>query len=202
MHWRVALVGLALLVEACGFVDVAPVDRGRLVVDGVELRPESLPWAVGISPNVENPEAVAEALRSINEQLAPVVAFERFYDEHQFHSVAYWPAEVRSGFVLVFQGYAQVPVVAGGAGRSFIDPGAVTDLVWNEDGEIYSVEITISSDIAYDPQTVRDAMAHEAGHALGLAHDDRSQDLRSCMSSPPAYDCRLTPADVRLVKGE
>jgi hypothetical protein len=204
MRWPVVVFALALLVEACGFVEVGPEDRGRLQRGGVELRPESLPWDVAISPHVEQSGVIYDAFRSLNEQFSPLEMFRFvFFDNiYTFERMAYRPLEARGGTVFVFQGFAGTPGESSVINDTFVDQWATTRLAWTEHGEIFAGEITISANIAYDAQTVRDVVKHEAGHTLGLDHDDRSQDSRSCMSAPPAYDCRLTPGDARLVKGE
>jgi hypothetical protein len=192
-----AIVGASVgLVALCGCDGIGPVDRGRMERDGNVLRPMVLPFEVIVSPDVEHADAVTDGLDVWNAATDPLTAFEVRVDGAAFDAA--WPLapEERMGVVLVSEGFAGTPGGMTDAGVSFDDPGGVALLVWNADGEIIAADVTISSDIAYDRQTVRDAAAHEGGHVLGFDHDDSSLDLGSCMASPPEYDCDATEADV------
>lgn len=192
----VATATILLLGAECG-----PVDRGRLVIDGLELEPMVLPWEVIVSDEVGHGDAVLDALDMANEAFFPTVAFDGRIDQDAYEEHMDSRPEDRLGIVLVNEGFVRTPDSMSLDGQSQGDPGGSATLWWNEAGEIAAADIIISSDIAYDWQTVRDISAHEAGHTLGLDHDDSSLDLGSCMASPPEHDCRFTASDVLLVQG-
>jgi hypothetical protein len=189
--------GSALFLCGC---DPSDLDHGLMVRDGNELRPMVLPWEVVISPDMEHGDAVVEAAEAWNGWLSPLVGLETTIDGTRFEEI--WPLEPgdRMGIVLVSEGFAGTPGGMTDSGELLEDPGGVAHLVWNADGEIVAADIVISSDIAYDRQTVRDVAAHEFGHAFGLAHDGSSLDLGSCMASPPEYDCEATAGDRDLIR--
>jgi len=168
-----------------------------MVREGNELRPASLPFQVIVGSTVEHPDGVRDALDMINGRLAPVTAFDSAVDYAEFDRL--WPLapELRTGTVLVWQGFVGSSGL-NDAGEVIDDRGGIVHLLYDGEGLILAADIVINSDYGYDRQTVRDVMAHEAGHVLGLAHDGSSMDQGSCMSAPPEYDCSLTDADVEL----
>lgn len=202
--WAALIAASVGLVYLCGCdgVTVGPEDRGRMERDGVELRPMVLPFEVIVSDAVEHPGAVTEGLDVWNAARSPLDAFEVRVDQAAFDAA--WPLapEDRMGIVLVSEGFAGTPGGMTDQGEMLDDPGGVAHLVWNPDGEIVAADIIISSDVAYDRQTVRDVSAHEGGHVLGLDHDDSSLDLGSCMASPPEHDCDATDHDAALLRGD
>lgn len=187
--------------EGCP-IEVGPEDNGRMVEEGSELRPLALPWLVSVSEDIDNRDAVLSALDDLNSQLDPVVAFDVSTDLELYDELWLLAPNARVGTVLISQGFAGTPGGLSEDGVPLEDPGGITYLIWDEEGMILAADIVLSSDYTYHWQTTRDVTAHEAGHTLGLAHDDSSLDLGSCMASPPEYDCELTPSDVVLVQEE
>ena len=170
--------------------------------DGQVLMPASLPWEV-VGEEMENPEALSDAIEAANEWFAPVEVFIGGVDSERFAAIDLLPEPEscseddpgyeRCGVILISQGYVGTP--DWDEVLDFDDDGGVADMYWNEDGEILFGDIILNIDYAYDYQTMRDTSLHELGHFLGFAHDEDSIDLGSCMSSPPQYDCEYTEAD-------
>jgi hypothetical protein len=78
-------------------------------------------------------------------------------------------------------------------------PGGVALPVWDSTCGIIFCEIVIDYEHAYDLETLERRAVHELGHCpLGLAHDEPSLDLGSCMSSPPPWGCDIIPPDQAL----
>lgn len=88
--------------------------------------------------------------------------------------------------------YGPDQIIADEAGIAYIDFSRV-------DGLILGCEVVLSSDIAYDDQTLLETAKHEIGHCLGLADDPHSLDLNSIMSSPIGYRGQVTAGDCALV---
>lgn len=195
----VFLVLFSLSLCGCDDVSIGPEDRGRIITnDGLELRPESLPWTVVISEEVEQADAVIDAAESINGWVG-FDAFVTHVDQSWFDLLDVSDSFDRVGTIIVWQGFTGTPEWVGEL--DWIDAGGLADLRWDEYGRIQYADIVINYDYAYHWQTVRDIAAHELGHTLGLEHDDNSLDLGSCMASPPEYDCELTIQD-RGLAGE
>jgi hypothetical protein len=193
MRWLAAFIialSLPLMGSDC---EVGPEDNG---VDG---RPAVLPWDVYISPDLEHPSAVVHAIEMANERFYPMFVFTYQTEACWFEDTANFSPENRVGKILVYEGFAGTPGQMTDEGELLEDPGGLAIRWWDSYGEIAAGDLVISSDIAYDWQTVRDVSAHELGHFLGFVHDGSSLDQRSCMSVPPEYDCIFTSQDVRLV---
>jgi hypothetical protein len=177
-------------------------DNGLMETNGgLVLTPASLPWEI-VGEEMENPEALSDAIEAANEWFAPDVVFTGGVDSERFGEIDILPmpltcegvdANARCGVILISQGYVGTP--EWDEGLEFEDDGGVADMWWNEDGEILFGSIILNIDFAYDYQTMRDTSLHELGHFLGYEHDEDSLDLGSCMSSPPQYDCEYTEAD-------
>jgi hypothetical protein len=206
-----AIISLAILPflmgSDCEKSRLESLDNGQMTTDqGVPLYPASLPWEV-VGEEMENPEALSDAIEAANGWFSPVEVFAGGVDSERFMALDLLPEPVsceeddpgyeRCGVILVSQGYVGTP--DWDEGLDFNDDGGIADMRWNEDGEILYGDIILNIDYAYDYQTMRDTSLHELGHFLGFAHDGDSLDLGSCMSSPPQYDCRYTESDIERV---
>lgn len=173
------LFTVAVLFSACDLV----VDNDFIVVEGgLALHPGALPFGVAADETV--PEGAAEA------------------------GVSWWNETL--GREVLFVGEpAQVTVTVGyvppnsdeldgstALGRTHID--------YARDGEVLGAEVTVSSDFAYDEDTLLQVMRHELGHAaFGLADDPgppETVDLRSIMASPMDPLGTLTAHDRNIIE--
>jgi hypothetical protein len=170
-------------------------NNGQMTDDDLILHPMVVPWEV-ISDDLEQPRGLDEAMEIVNEAFFPTQVLSGGIDVERFDE-SILDTDGLFGVILLSQGFVGTPEWDEELG--FIDDGGIARMEWNEFGEIYFVEIIINSDIAYDRRSVREVLIHEFGHALGLAHDEESLDLGSCMSSPPPYGCELLLSDVELV---
>lgn len=202
---KLFLIVVAIVVlqgSECEKERLAGMDYGLLETPGgVELHPMKLPWRI-VGEEMENPEALTDAIESANGWFAPDVVFDGGVDSERFAEIDVLPMPVdcdesdtndRCGTILISQGHVGTPDWA--EGLDFEDYGGISTLWWDEDGRILFGDIILNIDYAYDYQTMRDTALHEFGHFLGYAHDERSLDLNSCMSSPPQHDCEYTEAD-------
>ncbi len=76
--------------------------------------------------------------------------------------------------------------------------GGVTEWGADSTGCLLLADIHLNYDV-FSGRLFRDRLKHELGHALfGLAHDEQSMDLNSCMSSPVprSLDCEFTAWDI------
>jgi len=178
---------------------LAGLNHGRMTTEeGLEIRNSELPCVL-VAEGFEHPEAFDRALERVNSTFLPTIAVTGEIDADLFSELDLGPVENRYGAVLVWEGFVGTP--DWDEGLDFNDDGGIADLVWDEaTGEIVYADIVVNSDIAYDADTVELVLVHEIGHAcFGLAHDEDSMDLGSCMSNPPPYDCHIISADVELV---
>jgi hypothetical protein len=177
----IRLVALVLLAAtACGSdcVEVGVTDNGFHVADdGVTLHPGMLPAAVGVDDTVDDPTLLPEALAWCNARLSQdAVLREATLGE--------------TPRVIVSIGFVPAP----DWGETFedmlngsSDPVGITYLDYAEDGEVLGAEIVLSSDVAYDRDTLVKVLEHEIFHFLALSDDpgiDITVELRSIMSSP------------------
>jgi hypothetical protein len=179
-----------------GCVEVGVVDEGFHVADdGVELYPCKLPAALLADETVDDAAALPEALDR----------WHGWTSQDGIDRVAVVEAEAtETPRVLVSFGYVPAP----DWGETFIsgdvdDPVGIAYVDYAEDGEILGAEIVISSDVAYDHETVVDVLSHEIGHAVfGLADDPgppTTVELRSILSSPLDPLGELTRHDFELI---
>jgi hypothetical protein len=75
----------------------------------------------------------------------------------------------------------------------------ITDLFVNDNVILHS-ENEINYDIDFDKILLRNAVMHTLGHAIGLADDEYSIDLRSCMSSKLPISCIISWNDKIVLK--
>lgn len=203
-------VGMALIVGALIMmfswlisgccIEVGPEDNGLMERNGYELEPAVLPWDVVVDPDIECIEAVTQAFHDINSWFEPALMFQVNVDGERYDELWYLDATERVGTILLTVGFTGTPEGLSDDGEPIGEQQGIAVLAYDESGSIQAADIVISSDFAYDDQTVRDVTCHEAGHTLGLEHDGSSLDLGSCMSSPPEWRCEYTPQDIGLIE--
>jgi len=196
---NVAIFGIGILVLGadCELERLEKMDRGFLKTDdGIELVSMVLPWeVVGDSSTIEHTDMFDNVIGEMNSWFSPLVVFEGGIDGERFVELGDLPSSERDGIILVWVGALPEPY------WDEPGPGGVADLTWNEFGEILRCDVVIDAEHAYDAQTFRSRLIHELGHCLGLAHDESSIDLDSCMASPPLVTCSITRRDVERVRG-
>lgn len=166
--------------------------------DGTLLYPSSSPFDVIFREDLQNLSAALDGLAEVNKAFGTWSVFNPIVSTDQWNNIELLPLIERVQLVIVSEGFAGAPTWDGAELLS--DPGGMSILYWQDDHRIVSAEITLSPDYTYDPEWVRKGMIHELGHVLALAHDPRSIDLGSCMTSPPYDNCTLILADVDCVE--
>lgn len=200
MIWNDRMLLVVFVLVGCmgsdGCIEVGVVNNGFHVADdGTELYPCKLPAAILVDETVDDADALPESLER----------WHGWTSQDGVDRVAVVEAEAtETPRVLVSFGYVPAP----DWGETFIsgtaaEPMGIAHVDYAEDGEVLGAEIVISSDIAYDHETVVDVLAHEIGHAVfGLADDPgppETVDLKSVMASPSAPLGVLTRADFDLL---
>jgi hypothetical protein len=174
-------------------------DHGLMVSEsGLELKHIELPCVV-IGQEFEHPESFHNAIERINYSFSHAVVVTGEIDKDYFSILDIGPVENRYGVVLVSVGYVGNPTWH--QGLDIDDPGGISNLVWDEEtGEILYADVILNVDYAYDEEWTTQALIHELGHAcFALDHDEVSEDLGSCMSSPQPYNCEILQSDVERV---
>ena len=185
-----------LLGSECEARRLENLDNGMMMDDELTLHPMIIPWDV-VADEFEQPRAVDEAMEIVNDAFFPTQVLVGGIDAVRFEEVSGGVPIEWIGTILLSEGFVGTPTWDGELG--FEDAGGIADMRWNDDGEIFYVEIIINSDVAYHRESVRRYLVHEFGHAMGLAHDEDSLDLGSCMSSPAPYGFELLESDVQRV---
>jgi hypothetical protein len=197
---RYLLLVLIVAFLACGgddCIEVGVIDEGfHVAEDGVELHPGMLPAAFAIDTTVEDVTLLPEVLDQWNVWLSR---------DGTVRTVLVVAEPEETPRVLVSVGF--VPAPDWGVEFSDFDgegdPLGIARLDYAEDGEVLGAEIVLSSDVAYDRDTLVDVLAHEAGHFLALADDPgppETVDLRSAMASPMDPLGELTEHDFELLQ--
>jgi len=191
---RYSAAVLLTAVVCCGndCVEVGVTDEGFHVADdGVELYPGKLPAALGIDTTVTDVTLLPEVLDRWNAWLSR---------DGVARTVLVVAEEAETPRAVVSIGFVPAP----DWGETFIDgdvadPAEITYLDYDlETGEVLGAEIVLSSDIAYDRDTLVDVLSHGVGHFLALADDPgppATVDLKSVMASPMDPLGELTKAD-------
>jgi hypothetical protein len=193
-----ALIAFVLLLVCCGSDCDPPVylDEGlHVTVDGITLHPGVLPAAISADDTVEDATLLPEAVDQWNEWLS---------GDGVDRTVLVVAEPGETPRVTASVGYVPAP----DWGEEFADgssaePLGIAYIDFAEDGEMLGAEIVISSDIAYDRDTVLQVLLHEVGHGFfGLADDPgppQTVDLRSVMSSPMDPLGVLTDHDFAII---
>lgn len=164
-----------------------------LIIDGLRLCPDYVPWEIVADDSIEHPDIFYECIDIANSWVESNIIIYGEIDDDRFNDLYFSDVEERPGIVLHWIGALPDP--------DFDEPGpgGITDLTWNEEGGIWVADIIIDSEDSYDRQTYRDRLLHEFGHIFGLAHAQDSLDLGSCMSSPPQWNCDMTIWEKELI---
>lgn len=173
MKWLVVFFTLA----SCG--DPTWLDNGLMVRDGVELHQEQFPIYVYPDGEFDHPSLVNDVIDEFNDIVGETI----------------FVVGDSSSEIVVYQG-----LVPSDYEESTYD---LTMLDYDLDtGNITQCEIILSSDFAYDYDTMHQTLLHSLGHSLGLDDDPgppETIDLRSVMSKPLDPLGRFTEHDLDII---
>lgn len=188
--------------DCSNIIGVGVSDNGLMEVDTIngvkKLHPITMPMHIVMDNDLECVDAINTSINYMNRIFKPVILYTAEINHDLYLSLddkffmGLYDSDLY-GVVLINQ--SGIPYYT----DDDSDPGAVSTLVWNEYGEIYTAEIIINDLHAYDCNDVNKNMIHELGHVLGLEHDGYSIDMNSCMSSPNLKGCEITQQDIDLV---
>lgn len=192
MSWNDRMLLAVFVLVGCVGSDCEPtyLDEGfHVAEDGVALHPGMLPAALATDDTVEDGTLLPEVLDKWNGWLSR-------------------DGTARTVLVVAEEGETPRAVVSVGLvpapdWGSADDPAGIAKLDYDlETGEVLGAEIVLSSDIAYDRDTLVDVLSHEVGHFLALADDPgppQTVDLRSVMASPMDPLGELTEHDFEML---
>jgi len=168
---RTLLLVICLLFTACDSVEVEVVDETMMVDDeGNYIPPCLVPWQLRIDDSVLDPDYGFDPI--LVENMSNWWN-ERGEEEWFIYTDACEDEELPC-----------IDVSSGFTGTPLYDETEAYGVFFYEieNGCVTTGSIFVSSDIAYDEETVQWVLYHEGGHALSLLDDPYSLDLNSIMS--------------------
>lgn len=163
-----------------------------------ELHPVIFPIEVVFDKNFECKNELIHIINNINKQFNKNIIFTINYSDARFdfvkHKFFVGEYEYLKGVILVDENFN---VSVDNYNSSEI--GALTTLIWDQYGGIYISNITINEMHSYNCKYLYPIFMHELGHCLGLADDEKSLDLNSCMSDNTQRGCKFLESDIELV---
>lgn len=193
----IGFISLLVLTGCIAYIGV-PVDRGLMVRGGSIVHPKQLPWELVALP--EHAPEIEDALSDLNRWIGNDVIIVHVSIDRFLEVIELEPTD-RVGVATIRVGETPLP---GEIRLEHIDDdideilGLTTNHI-DVDGAIISADILISDRV--HGVVFRDVVLHEAGHLVGLDHDDRSLNMGSCMSNPPEYACKYTDQDIGIIRG-
>lgn len=184
------LLGLFLTGADCEKERLEELENGLVVRDGLDLHRCDWPGSFSADETLEDPTVLSDAVAQLN-TWADTDGVDRMWaqiddvDPSITVEVGYVPVDV----------WDPTNPEAGEAG--------IAEIAYDENGCITFCAITLSSDIAYDRDTLLQVLLHEGLHCYGLDDDpgiDVTVDLRSIMGKPIDPVGELTMHDFELLR--